>query len=57
MLFKNILKTLSLSLVTSLVLANDCGEIEEYLNKKYSSLKENTIEECQVNNQGKVTDL
>jgi hypothetical protein len=57
MLFKNILKTLSLSLVTSLVLANDCDEIKEYLNKKYSSLKKYTIEECQVNNQGKVTDL
>ena len=43
--------------MTSLVLANDCDEIKEYLNKKYSSLKKYTIEECQVNNQGKVTDL
>ncbi|OUM63107.1 hypothetical protein PIROE2DRAFT_10413 [Piromyces sp. E2] len=57
MIFKNILRGLSISLLTSFVLAsntNDCNEINEYLNKKYTSLYENTIDKCEVNEQGKV---
>jgi len=53
---KSILKKLSIVLLTSKVIANDCDDIQTFLNGENINY-ENTILDCEVDSNGKVNIL
>jgi len=56
--YKFVLKALSFLLLTPFVFADDCGDIKDYLKEKYSNADfEDIIDKCNVNDQGKLTEL
>jgi len=53
---KFLFKALSFSFVVSFAFADDCNEIKEYLENKSLNYTK-TIKKCNMNDQGKVTEL
>jgi len=56
---KFIIKALSLLSLTSFAFADDCGDIKDYLKKKFGDdvVFEDIIGKCNMDDQGKVKEL
>ncbi|ORX88187.1 RNI-like protein [Anaeromyces robustus] len=58
MYFKNLLKVLLSASTLSIVLADDCKDIKDYLKKKHKNINvEDNIQYCNINDNGKITDI